>query len=201
MKNLILPLFRTLAAILPMVFLLTACDKEIKVPAHHNKGQNYLYLKIDDTENAIQEGLHWKKNMKGELYGNSETDKKPKVYFYELRGVRSCIITCGFRPKRDNTLVYGNVKVYMDFLNGAWVPYAVFLQAFGYSEKHKDFVSIYEPLEREEIQNFHLERLDEEKNIVSFSYQCDYETLGAPGTTDMIKGNVYLYADFKYGAD
>jgi hypothetical protein len=41
----------------------------------------------------------------------------------------------------------------------------------------------------------------EEKNIVSFSYQCDYETLGAPGTTDMIKGNVYLYADFKYGTD
>jgi hypothetical protein len=201
MKNLIPPILRTFVAIFTVIFLLTACHKEIKVPAHANKGQNYLYLKIDNTENVIQEGIHFKKNMKGELYGGSESDYKPEVSFYEVKGVRSCIITCGFSPKKESTLVYGYVKIYMDYVNEAWVPYVVDLKAFGYSDKHEEFVSIYETHEREEIQNFHLERLDEEKQIVSFSYQCDYEELSSGGANEKNRGNVYLYVDFKFGLE
>ena len=180
-----------------MVFLLPgllffSCNKSIEEPKHKNSGRNFVYLKIDDSEHLIHEGLHFNKNARGSIWGYEETDYKPRVEIVEANGRETFDLIVNFKSKDGKPVGLSNVEVDMLRSGDGLVLERLSLNMNVYSAKHDKVVVIYDfQITPKSMQ---IERLDEKKQQIALSFMVDYIDL----SNKSLSGTLYFYMDCDY---
>jgi hypothetical protein len=176
---------------LAMTFLF-ACSKSIEEPKHENKGRNFVYLKVDETEHLIHDGLHFNKAAKGEIWGYDEYDYKPRVETGNINGKETFDVKVGFRHKDYYPVSASYVSLEMLRSNDGFVLQRLGLSVIAYSAKHKKKVQIYDFDIKP--RSFQIEKLDEKKQKIALTFLVDYTNIADKSDS----GTFYFYMDADY---
>jgi hypothetical protein len=182
----------TLLTGLGILFLFNSCSKDIEEPKHKNKGRNFVYLKLDDTEHLIHDAWHLNKAARGSIWGYDDSDYKPRLTFSTINGKEDVSLHLGFRHKDYSPVASSWVNIHMVRDNGTLNLERLSLNLIAYSEKHKEKVDIWE----NDIQprSFQIEEFDEKKQHLALSFLVDYRELSDTSKS----GTLYFYMDVDY---
>jgi len=178
--------------VLLVVSLLLSCKQDIEEPKHQNKGRNFVYLKVDETEHLIHDGIHFNKAAKGIIWGNEERDYKPRVYTSNINGIESFDLKLGFRHKDYHPVASSYISFYMVRTADGLALERLFISVLAYSAKHKKKVDIFDSDLKP--RSFQIEKLDEKKQKIALSFLLDYKNIADKSDS----GTFYFYMDVDY---
>jgi len=192
MSNQLLKKAFSFLAGMAFIFLLNACSKDIEEPKHRNKGRNFVYLKVDDSEHLIHDAWHLNSAARGSIWGLKESDYKPRMDFFTRNGQEEVGLKIGFRHKDYSPVSTSWVSLEMVRANGSLQLQRLSLNVMAYSEKHQEKVDIWE--NDIKPRSFQIEKFDEKKQHIAFTFLVDYKEIGDSSKS----GSLYFYMDADY---